>query len=262
MRFTTGGRLVERLAGPSAGGPPRTPRRWRTIETGPDLWAHAGEADDQSWLRRPAAELAREALQQGLLFPLARTLARPHVIGADDLMHAPQPAIIAPNHASDIDTPLILAALPRAWRARTVVAAAADRFYRKRAYAVLAGLWINTFPFDRGSDLRGVAGAAELVRSGYNILVYPQATRSAGQTEGFRTGVGRLCLATNAPLIPVHVGGTALIMPKGRGLIQRGSTTVSFGRPIFPRDGEHPRDLVDRAQAVIAALEASRARAR
>ncbi len=255
MKFSTSGSGLERLAGaaPSTR-PPRPPHRWRTVRAGGGPWAADSEVADQEWLRGPAASLAREGLQQALLFPVARVIARPRVIGAADLMHVPQPAVIAPNHASDIDTPLILAALPRAWRSRTVVGAAADRFYRRRGYALASGLWINTFPFDRGGDLRGLADAAELVRSGHNVLLYPQATRSAGQVEGFRAGVARLCLATGAPLLPVHVAGTALIMPKGRGLTQRGRATVTFGRPIFPEPDETSDELIGRARAAVALL--------
>ena len=254
MRFSSGGRALERLAGgPASGGPPRPPIRWRTVGAGGG-WPTGGEVGDQAWLRHPAAAIVREGLQQALLFPVARTIARPRVVGAGDLMHVPQPAVIAPNHASDIDTPLILAALPHAWRARTVVGAASDRFYRRRGYAVATGLWINTFPFDRGGDLRGLADAAEFLRAGQNVLLYPQATRSAGQIEGFRAGVARLCLATGAPLLPVHVAGTALIMPKGRGLTQRGRATVTFGRPIFPLPEETSDELIDRARTAIALL--------
>ena len=255
MRLSSGGRALERLAGPNkrtAG--TGTPSRWRTRRAGNDPWARSAPAPDQTWLREPAGRGARNVLQQSLLFPLARTIARPRVIGADDLMSAPQPALLAPNHASDIDTPLILAALPHSWRSRTLVGAAADRFYRNHGFAVLTALWINTFPFDRGGDLRGLASASELLRQGYNVLLYPQATRSAGQIEGFRTGVAKLALATGTPLIPIHVGGSAMIMPKGRGLIQRGHTTVAFGRPIYPGDEEDPRELIDRVQDAISGL--------
>ncbi len=260
MRFSDGGRALERLAGGAAsgGGGTRSPARWRTVRAGGGTWPTGAEVGDQEWLREPAAAVAREALQQTLLFPVARLIARPRVIGADDLMHCPQPAVIAPNHASDIDTPLILAALPRSWRTRTVVGAASDRFYRRRRFAVASGLWINTFPFDRGGDLRGLADAAELLRAGQNVLLYPQATRSAGQVEGFRAGVARLCLATGAPLLPVHVAGTAMIMPKGRGLTQRGRATVSFGRPIFPEPDEDSDELIARARAAIAELAGRR----
>jgi 1-acyl-sn-glycerol-3-phosphate acyltransferase len=224
------------------------------VRVGGGEWAAPGSVEDQAWLRRPGPSRARQALQHGLLFPATRVVARPRVIGAADLMHAPQPAVLAPNHESDIDTPLVLLALPRPWRTRTVVGAASDRFYRRRRHAVLSGLWINTFPFDRGGgQRRGLASAAAHLREGRNVLLYPQATRGAGPDD-YRTGVADLCLTTGAPVIPVHVGGSALIMPKGRGLDRRGSTTVRFGRPLYPRDGETPPELTDRLRAAIAAL--------
>jgi 1-acyl-sn-glycerol-3-phosphate acyltransferase len=259
MRFPSGGRTLERLAGAAPGsGDGRVPRRWPTVRVGARDWSSPG-VGDEAWLRRPRPSLARAALQEGLLFPASRFIARPRVRGADDLMHAPQPAVLAPNHESHLDTPLVLLALPRAWRARTVVGAASDRFYRRRHHALLAGLWINTFPFYRGGDQRrGLAAAAAHLRAGRSVLLYPQGTRGGGP-DGYRLGVAELCLRTGTPLIPIHVSGSALIMPKGRGLDRRGSTTVSFARPLYPREGETPAELTDRLRRATAALERSRA---
>jgi 1-acyl-sn-glycerol-3-phosphate acyltransferase len=254
-----GGRGLERLAGTRRGAPRAKPR-WRTSSLGADAWRR--EASDEAWLRGPGPSLAREALQQSLLFPLARTIARPDVTGADDLLHVPQPAVLAPNHSSDIDTPLVLSALPRAWRAKTVVGAASDRFYRTRKHALVTGLWINTFPFDRSGDLRGLGDAAIFLRDGVNVLLDPQGTRSSAQLDGFRTGVGRLCAATQVPLIPIHVGGTSLLMPKGRGLERRGRTTIQFGRPIYPGEGEAPSEFVHRASDAVAELAGNAVRLR
>jgi 1-acyl-sn-glycerol-3-phosphate acyltransferase len=257
VRFSTGGRALERLAGSGAGpSGPRVDGRWRTVRSGPDPWEGTSLVDDQPWLRGRRASLVREGLQQALLFPTVRLFSRPRVNGADELAHAPQPAVIAPNHASDVDTPLVLASLPRAWRERTVVGAAADRFYRRRRYALLTGLWINTFPFDRSGELRGLADAAEFLRDGYNVLLYPQGTRSSG-LEGFRSGVARLCALTGAPLLPVHVQGTAMIMPKDRGLTQRGTATVTFGRPLYARPDEDAESLTRRASEAISRLQSS-----
>jgi len=255
VRFAEGGRALERLAGRSGPRAPRAPRRWRTLRAGPDPWREApAEAPDQAWLRRRGPALAREGLQQGLLFPVTRLFTAPIIEGADDLAHAPQPAVIAPNHGSDVDTPLVLLSLPHSWRSRTLVGAASDRFYRNRFFAVMTGLWINTFPFDRSGDGRGIAAAAELLRDGHNVLLYPQGTRSAGTTEGFRSGVARLCVATGAPLVPVHVSGTALIMPKDRGLSRRGTARVRFGRPLMPGDGEEIDEFLERANEAVAEL--------
>jgi 1-acyl-sn-glycerol-3-phosphate acyltransferase len=250
MRFATGGRALERLAGGNATKRAGAPRRWRTITVGRDPWRER-TVEDEAWLREPGPARIREAAQQALLFPATRLLAMPTVIGAEDLIHAPQPAILAPNHESDIDTPLVLLALPYAWRKRTVVGAASDRFYRKRGYALASGFWINTFPFDRGGgQRRGLAAAAAHLRDGRNVLLYPQGTRGAGP-EAYRAGVAELALNADAPIIPVHLTGSALVMPKGRGLNRRARTTITFARPLHPRPGESASELTERLQEAI-----------
>jgi 1-acyl-sn-glycerol-3-phosphate acyltransferase len=250
VKFAGGGRALEKLAGPNAGKRESAPRRWRTVTAGRDPWADR-TAEDEPWLRARRPAMLREAAQQTLLFPATRAFTMPTIIGADDLIHAPQPAILAPNHESDIDTPLVLLALPYAWRMRTVVGAASDRWYRKRSYAIAAGFWINTFPFDRGGgQRRGLAAAAAHLRDGRNVLLFPQGTRGAGP-EGYRAGVAELALVATAPIIPVHIEGSALVMPKGRGLNRRARTTVTFARPLHPRPGETPDQLTERLRVAI-----------
>jgi 1-acyl-sn-glycerol-3-phosphate acyltransferase len=245
MRFAGGGRGLERLAGANPTRRAKHPRRWSTISVGADPWRDR-TLEDEAWLREPGPSRVREIAQQVLLFPATRFVAMPTVIGAQDLIHAPQPAILAPNHESDIDTPLVLLALPHAWRSRTVVGAASDRFYRKRGYALASSFWINTFPFDRGGgQRRGLASAAAHLRDGRNVLLYPQGTRGAGP-EAYRAGVAELALTADAPIIPIHITGSALIMPKNRGLNRRARTTIRFARPIHPRPGETPHELTRR----------------
>ena len=107
------------------------------------------------------------------------------------------------NHASHIDTPVILAALPRRFRKRTAVAAAADYFYRNRMVAALVSLIFNTVPLDR--DGGGVGKQAtehldKLLDQGWNLLLYPGG--HALTQRRARPGAARRRGAGGAPQAP------------------------------------------------------------
>jgi 1-acyl-sn-glycerol-3-phosphate acyltransferase len=70
--------------------------------------------------------------------------------------------------------------------------------------------------------------------------------------------VARLCVATGAPLVPVHVAGTALVMPKDRGLSRRGRATVRFGTPLQPGDEESVEEFLERSQDAMSELAGRR----
>ena len=72
--------------------------------------------------------------------PAARLLAPATVRGLEHLHHVEGPVIFAANHASHIDTPLLLTTLPVEFRHRTVVAAASDYFFDRTWKSVLVVL--------------------------------------------------------------------------------------------------------------------------
>ena len=100
--------------------------------------------------------------------------------GRDRLSGIKSPVILVANHTSHIDTPVILAALPRKLRKRTAVAAAADYFYRNKLVASLVSLIFNTVPMERKGGGLGKQATDHLDRlldEGWNLLVYPEGTR-------------------------------------------------------------------------------------
>ena len=85
---------------------------------------------DLSWARSGLAGAVREILLSGVVGPLMDLYTRRRIAGLEHLTGTEASVIFVANHSSHMDTPTILRALPRSWRRRTAVAAAADYFYR------------------------------------------------------------------------------------------------------------------------------------
>lgn len=209
-----------------------------------------------SWSRTGAATAVREVAQKGALEPLFRSQVRPYVEGLDVLGRVQGPVIFVANHASHLDTPLLLLSLPDEWRRRTAVAAAADYFFDTWWRAVGSALVFNTFPIERrGGSL--AATPAEVLGEGWSLIVFPEGTRSPdGWLGKFRTGAAWLAVESQVPVIPVAHRGTFAAMPRGQGWPSAGRrpVTVRFGEPLMPAAGESARDFAPRVRLAVAAL--------
>ncbi|MDQ1614600.1 MAG: 1-acyl-sn-glycerol-3-phosphate acyltransferase [Actinomycetota bacterium] len=209
-----------------------------------------------AWSRRTPAIALREVAQKGALEPLFRSQVRPYVEGLDVLTRVRGPVIFVANHASHLDTPLILLSLPDEWRRRTAVAAAADYFFDTWWRAVGSAVLFNTFPIERrGGSL--AATPAEVLADGWNLVVFPEGTRSSdGWLGKFRMGAAWLAIDNRVPVIPVAHRGTFAAMPRGQGWPSPGRrpVTLRFGEPLHPGQGESARDFAPRIRDAVAAL--------
>ena len=105
---------------------------------------------DVSWARRPIPRAVRGGILAGVLAPLLFVYIKRRVGGREVLgEEIASPVIFVANHCSHLDTPTILRAMPRKWRNRTAVAAAADYFYKSRWRARSVALVFNTVPLGR-----------------------------------------------------------------------------------------------------------------
>ncbi len=197
------------------------------------------------WSRRRPARYAREAVQKGALEPVMRSQVRRHVEGLDVLSRIDGPVIFAANHASHLDTPLILLSLPDEWRRRTAVAAAADYFFDTWWRAVGSAIFFNTFPIDRrGGSMATTPG--EVLADGWSLVIFPEGTRSKdGWVGRFQLGAAYLACQHGVPVVPVAHRGTFAAMPRGQGWPGRGrrQLTIRFGEPLIPGEDESPRDF-------------------
>jgi 1-acyl-sn-glycerol-3-phosphate acyltransferase len=171
-------------------------------------------------------------IQDLLLRPLVHAWCAPFNTGAASLPD--EPVVFVANHASHLDAPAVLAALPRSARHRLAIAAAEDYFYRRWLLGHLASVAMGTFPFPRQGRL-GLERAEALLAQGHSVLIFPEGTRSLdGRLHTFRHGVGHLLLTSGVPVVPVAIVGTHLVWPKGRRLPRRGAVRITFGQAWRP----------------------------
>lgn len=214
---------------------------------------------DIPWVRSRWASTAREAVLRFLLVPLMAYYTRRRTTGRDKLKRLHVPVILVANHGSHMDTPAILAALPRRLRKRTVVGAATDYFYRNRLVAMLVSLIFNTVPMDRcggGLDKERAEHVDDLLDHGWSLLLYPEGTRSrSGGTGRVRRGAAVLAARHHMWIVPIRVSGTHDAMPPGRfwparkrsrNGYKRHPVSVAFGDPIRP--GEDVSEVMHNVQ--------------
>lgn len=140
-------------------------------------------------------------------------------------------AIIAPNHVSVIDSFCIPVTIPR--RITYVGKAEYMDDWKTRWLFPAMGM----VPIDRtGGDSAQAAldTAARVLESGELFGIYPEGTRSrSGDLHKGHTGVARLALRTNAPIIPVGIIGSADVQPPDAKVPKPFCRIhIRFGRPI------------------------------
>ena len=173
-------------------------------------------------------------LKNLILGPPVRRIFNPTTEGTH---HVPKagPAILASNHLSFADWVFMPLALDR----RVTFVAKSDYFTgvgikgwaQKRFFA-----GTGQVPIDRSGG-RASEGA---LRAGLKVLqrgdlfgIYPEGTRSHdGRLYKGRTGVARLALLAEVPVIPSAVIGTDVIAPPGKIVTKIISPTVRFGEPL------------------------------
>ena len=159
------------------------------------------------------------------------------------------PLVVAANHRSYLDPPLL-----GAWFPRTIHYMAKRQLF---SIPVLGPVmrWVHAFPISRDQgDFASIRRALQILKSGGTIGIFPEGTRNlAGDAEVKR---GAVLLATSArcPLIPVALIGTDQAMR----LFSRNRMRVRIGAPVR-FEGTQARatkaDIVRWTDDVIAAIK-------
>jgi len=236
-----GSATAAEAAGATPAEPAGAPGRRRRSELGAAREGRAGQTE----IRSRKTLLIR--FGSWVIRGLARLLTRLRIEG--DVANLPKgPLIVAANHASSADPPII-GAFMNGWLDRPV------NWLGKRELLELpvVGWFMRQaaiHPVDRRrADVDSFRTAMRVLESGNVLFVFPEGTRSRdGALQEVREGVAVLALRSGAPVLPVGIADTDRFWPKGHLLPRPGrEVTVRLGTPFVVADelGVDPADAGD-----------------
>ena len=211
---------------------------------------------DTAWARRYPVRLARAMVLDDFSKPVLRLALSPRVIGLEHLDPIEGPMILAANHASHLDTALLLSVLPSRLRHHTIVAAAADYFFDRHWKAAVWSFGLGAIPMERSKVNRRSADlAAGLIDDGWSLIIFPEGGRTSdGWGREFKGGASYLAKRCHVPVVPVHIKGTRAVLAKSSSRFRPGSTEIRFGDALSPDDAEDARKFAARIEKAVAVL--------
>lgn len=145
-----------------------------------------------------------------------------------------QSCIYMSNHQSNYDIPVLYSGLPVQFRWLAKAELFKIPIFGRGMQS--AG-YISIDRSNRKSAFKSLAKAAEMIRNGTSVMIFPEGTRSSdGVLLPFKKGGFVLAVDAAVPIVPIVITGTQKIMPKGRLLISRQQVRIDMGKPIQSAD--------------------------
>lgn len=200
------------------------------------------------------------ALPYRMALPLRR-VARPYfrrkynlTVHHEDRFPLTGPLLMAPNHLSLLDGPLLGAIAPRMLH----------QLGKIEAFGGLQGALLRRMgqiPVDRSTyDVLAIRQSIQVLRDRRVLNIYPEGTRGPGDFSRIKTGVAYLAMVTGAPILPVALIGTRLPGGDVEGFPPAGSRIdVVYGEPFaiervpFPRRQSDVQAVADQIGDVLRA---------
>jgi 1-acyl-sn-glycerol-3-phosphate acyltransferase len=148
------------------------------------------------------------------------------------------PFIVAPNHLSHLDPPLVGAA----FRKRELMFLARKTLFKPGFWNWLLSR-INVIPVDKenAADISAIKKTLALLKNGFGIAIFPEGTRSLDGSFGpAQPGIGFLACKSQVPIIPVRIFGTYEILKKYSICPNiRHTSAIVIDKPLLPEQYDH-----------------------
>jgi len=172
------------------------------------------------------------------------------------LEHLPETGgyIVAANHASHLDPPIVGQHLPRQ----------VSFFARKTLWRPGIAAWwltaVGTIPVDRdgGTSLDAIKRVLAALAGGKVVIVFPEGTRSTdGELQPPKAGVGLLACKARVPVVPARIFGSFEAFGRDGRMHLGSPVSVTYGPPLSPEEFDHPADGKERYQRTAGRIMAA-----
>jgi len=161
--------------------------------------------------------------------------------------------IIAPNHQSYADGPLVLAGLP--WNGLSEYFFYATEEHVKSNYRKRMAAKSNVIVMERANLKNSILKLAKVLREGHRIVIFPEGARSHdGGTVPFKKTFAILAKELNVPIIPVCIKGAFEALPRGSSFMRPKHIEVAYLPAIKPSSEETYEELTQKTQDAIEAV--------
>jgi 1-acyl-sn-glycerol-3-phosphate acyltransferase len=187
---------------------------------------------------------------RGLILVVAKLLGRVEVLGKE---HIPAEGafVVAPVHRSNVDFALTCLVTRRPIRYM-----GKDSIWRSKLLGRFVTM-LGAFPVHRGSaDRDAVKASQAIVEGGSPLLLFPEGSRKTGPiVEDLFDGVAYVAARAGVPIVPMGIGGSERMMPKGAKLPRPSKLVLIVGPPIPAPErtegGRVPRSAVTALTAQV-----------
>jgi len=175
-----------------------------------------------------------------------RLLYRHQIYGLEHYIK--RAAIIAPNHTSYWDPPLVAVSWPE-----EVHFLAREGLFRNPVFGAFIRK-MNSHPVSGDvGDVSVFKTIIELLKEGKQLVLFPEGGRTEGELGEIKPGIGMLVMRSNAVIVPTYIHGASRIWGRKKKFPKLfGKTAVVFGTPIAWESFSH----LEKKEAQIAIADA------
>src|SRR5215475_3425897 len=187
-------------------------------------------ADTKTAASKPLGPVARVlyTVIRSAILGAAKLVGRVEVHGSE---HVPDGAfVLAPVHRSNIDFALASLVTKRRLRYMTK-----DSVWKNKALGSFVS-FLGGFPVSRGAaDREALRTCIDVIEAGEPLVMFPEGTRRSGPVvDDLFDGPAYVAAKTQVPIVPVGIGGSEAMMPKGSKFLRPSKLALVIGEPLEP----------------------------